>query len=962
MEEMNKIIRGNDFSLCIKASKVIEEEPIPVSFADFTDLQVRLTRVYNNEHIDMPFIVNNDGDIIVSVSNLKSTTYGIEVVGLYNGYNWRWARHELFRIVESEEYSNIIDSETADVDIYIVNVPIGQSALTRKDMEDYINEKMFIEDVIVDVDDAVGTPYGTGSFANGTLALYLHCLKGEPGKDGVDGKDGKDGAEGKQGIPGESAIFDPDTGNILATLENTIGTSGSNAMTQKAVTELFKESIPVSVSDALSGTVTISDGVGTVGTSTTQSIWIIPVKVGEIVHITTTNDSSKALRYGFSTTIPANSSTLSDCVSISSASISKDIISPITGYLCVNHHNDYFTDQAFYIIRDKTSENSVLNTYNFTVIDGKCIKSTTGAETTASSQSCTDYIDIEGLSYITYNRRFTSSTSSTNPGMAFYDSSKNYIIGQRFGIDDTARTEATTLAVPANAKYARFTLTTAMPTPDVKGYKESVYSRKTIAPTFNYGSLSQINGEIAFSVDGRVIATPRLIKTDTSFIVNSSNTVYGRIFYYDKDCAYLECSALTTFTANTDTPIPIHNQTEYVKVQFINGNTDSTVFTSIPNVTLTGHFPENWDVFNPRPIDSGYRRMAVRVRLTDPNCCDAELPAASGDTPTIEDAGEYGVDYGIICIPEKYSNIGKPTRLIIYCHGAAVNYDTDVTRFNSQDLEPDYWLAEGYAVMDIEGNPFDNENEHMSIPQAMDCYIAGYKWAIEHFNIRRDGVFLGGRSMGGGMTLSLMRKECPIPVIAACPNAPATFMPFGTTAVRKTFWATHCGFDLTGVTFHDGRDLSEKSVFLDNWDKWVKVVPGMTYVLDKPITDEEKGAWLDMFLGSDVDARLSYLYSRRGFAKCPVKIFGCNQDESVVPASLDIVYKPLINSGQIAEKRVFNSFKDYTGTGTSAHHYDTQDPALRTSITTRYGDALTDIPIVYIEMLRFWQRFEQEEL
>ena len=100
-----------------------------------------------------------------------------------------------------------------------------------------------------------------------------------------------------------------------------------------------------------------------------------------------------------------------------------------------------------------------------------------------------------------------------------------------------------------------------------------------------------------------------------------------------------------------------------------------------------------------------------------------------------------------------------------------------MTRFNAQDLEPDYWLAEGYAVMDVEGNPYNNVDEHCQMPQAMDCYVAAYKWAIEHYNLCRDGVFLGGRSMGGGMTISLLRRQCPIPVIAACPNAAALTMP-----------------------------------------------------------------------------------------------------------------------------------------------------------------------------------------
>lgn len=83
-------------------------------------------------------------------------------------------------------------------------------------------------------------------------------------------------------------------------------------------------------------------------------------------------------------------------------------------------------------------------------------------------------------------------------------------------------------------------------------------------------------------------------------------------------------------------------------------------------------------------------------------------------------------DYGLLVLPKTYSNIGKPTRLIIYCHGAGVNYADNVTRFPTTDCRPEYWLAEGYAVMDIEGNPYDNTNEHFFIPEARQCYEHAY--------------------------------------------------------------------------------------------------------------------------------------------------------------------------------------------------------------------------------------------
>ena len=114
-----------------------------------------------------------------------------------------------------------------------------------------------------------------------------------------------------------------------------------------------------------------------------------------------------------------------------------------------------------------------------------------------------------------------------------------------------------------------------------------------------------------------------------------------------------------------------------------------------------------------------------------------------------------------------------------------------------------------------------------------------------------------------------------------------------------------------------------------------------------------------MFWGSSSTAREDYFKSRYSFVKCPIKFFGCNQDDSVPVDTLKMWYRMIMNSGHIAELRLFNSLKDYTGTGTSAHHYDTQDPALRADVTTKYGEELESIPVVYIEMLQFWRRYEQ---
>ena len=477
---------------------------------------------------------------------------------------------------------------------------------------------------------------------------------------------------------------------------------------------------------------------------------------------------------------------------------------------------------------------------------------------------------------------------------------------------------------------------------------------KEIYPAFSYYGLKASNGDKGDNYfDQAAYTTTRFVKASGKVGVTVDGARVISVYEYAAGFSFIQRTNVGPVAANTRTEFILSGDTEYIKVAIYNNLPDATGNAKAV-VKLDGNFPDAWDIFNPRPSDSGYTKVMVPVRVTDPTCCDEE-------TATVQDDSQILPDYGVICLPEQYDPVGKPTRLIIYCHGAAVNYSSSVSRFNSQDLEPDYWLAEGYAVMDVEGNPFNNTDEHLQIPQAMDCYLAAYKWAIEYFNLCRDGIFLGGRSMGGGTTFNLIREQCPIPVIAACPNVPATTTLGNASATRKAFWALHCGFDIpVGYTFGNNTYTNnDKALFLANYDKLIKNNPVMASVLECPVTAEEKQAFVDCYTAYS-NTRKDLWKTYRMKAKCPVKLFGCNQDETCPPDyTSKLYYQMLINGGQMVECRIFNSYKDYTGTGTTAHHYDTQDPALRADITTSYGEALEDVPIVYIEMLAFWRRYEQ---
>ena len=71
--------------------------------------------------------------------------------------------------------------------------------------------------------------------------------------------------------------------------------------------------------------------------------------------------------------------------------------------------------------------------------------------------------------------------------------------------------------------------------------------------------------------------------------------------------------------------------------------------------------------------------------------------------PYSKEYKEY-YDNGILMLPESYTEKGKPTRLVINCHGAGGSVNTDDAQIVGSSFTK-YLLNNGYAVMDVNGLP-----------------------------------------------------------------------------------------------------------------------------------------------------------------------------------------------------------------------------------------------------------------
>ena len=437
--------------------------------------------------------------------------------------------------------------------------------------------------------------------------------------------------------------------------------------------------------------------------------------------------------------------------------------------------------------------------------------------------------------------------------------------------------------------------------------------------------------------------TPRYLQPmKRSVGVTTSADCEARLFQYDADFQYITHSDYTSQTAKEQTRYNLETECKYIRLGLRKDSALSEF--ELPHVVVANVSDKQF--FEIYPSDEGNQRLIIPVNVANPNASDE-------DSWSVQDSPEILPDYGVLVLPKTYSNIGRPTRLIIMCHGASAHYTTTTTRLG---YDVDYWLNEGYAVMDIEGNPFDNSNEHAYTPQARQSYESAYKWVTNTFNIYTDGVFLGGISMGGGMCFDLLQSH--IPIIAACPIVPVAnelwwwnYM----NATRRKFAAEKMGFTGTPPTWTSNKKMSDEEwqYLYDNFDKMVKYSPFWRGIENLPDKDT-------LFAVGHVSASSrkneaeAELFSKLRFkAKAPVKMFTCYEDTTVpYERNALLMYNMLKNAGQVCELRLFHTDAE------SPHRFYSQDSRAYTEITTTYGGTI-QAPVVYIEALQFWRRYEK---
>ena len=322
----------------------------------------------------------------------------------------------------------------------------------EKMQEEMLNKQDVIENVSSTYTEDGGSPDVSVSMTQQGMEFAFRNLRGPAGP------------KGEQGIPGESAVFDPQTGNILAELASTTGNSTIKAMTQKATTDAIADPVTETVDvGTLRRYIKKIDGTEGTGDDYRASPYI-PLYGEEKVSCATlyVGGSSSAIA---SIAFYDSNKTFLSAVIGTSAEVPNDAafvrMTTTSSYSNFNIIRYGIPKQMFFDFKSRLPEDGRLDAMEESIEELQMEEITTthqvskgyvnyadGTHQANSTYYHTAYIKLNGEKKIKGDDLWVGGSGSIIASIAFYDSGKNWISSIR------TKDEAN---VPDNAYYVRMT-------------------------------------------------------------------------------------------------------------------------------------------------------------------------------------------------------------------------------------------------------------------------------------------------------------------------------------------------------------------------------------------------------------------------------------------------------------------------------------------------------------------------
>lgn len=342
-------------------------------------------------------------------------------------------------------------------------------------------------------------------------------------------------------------------------------------------------------------------------------------------------------------------------------------------------------------------------------------------------------------------------------------------------------------------------------------------------------------------------------------------------------------------------------------------------------------------------------RYNVQDWMTCPN------PKTDDTTSSIQDNGTtLYQNWGLLLLPSTYKDDGKPTPLIVFCHGYSGHYNGSSTVIASTSyLNTDYFLKEGYAVLDFDGNLLASDKPHAASLMGVCAYIHGIKWVQERFNVSKS-INLAGHSMGGMMASLLCTMGQSLDICSCVLFAPATsiYMLMELHPEHRSAMAQYYGFEGTAPTWGNSQTLTsaEKDYINANIDKvFARSIHNYS---DAKLTDIV--TFGNEYLSDPTQTETDYYSGKSRYVHhIPVKVFQGADDASCREKWTTLFVNMCKNGGMNIEYRVFAGVTHTGDTGITKVGDNT--------VTTIYGEQVSNVPTTLYEMIRFFRRYLPNE-
>lgn len=472
-------------------------------------------------------------------------------------------------------------------------------------------------------------------------------------------------------------------------------------------------------------------------------------------------------------------------------------------------------------------------------------------------------------------------------------------------------------------------------------------------------------GEVYQSCDGaqkKYFLSQRFLsingKTDKINGIDGTNGLPIYVLQYDENYHLIGTVAVST---NFD----LLSNCRYVKICL--GNSTDRAFSKV-FITFDISAKERpiWSYNGPNDFTTNPRILFRTYELTEPfitdNCVDADV------TTSYRGIQSRIFNWGYIFLPKNYSRTGKPSPVIIHCHGTSgVVFNQQSLPYNTRYLE---FLANcGYAVIGCstftDKYSAQRDDGNFPSPLAHSCYFNLWEYMTSEFNLDKSGAYIFGYS-AGGMNTILLSQSKQIPIKAAAVLAGSVDL-----VSNMRILADYCNehfFELIGLPNTDlptglaadgvrmhVMDSSVKSLILANKEKFTGRTPFNFN------GDLDYWAFFDRY--ADVPNYTSNLINdtvlnglvdgAKMFFNMPIKIWHAIDDTNV-PIQMSRWWRKMVmNGGGLCYMREFPS-------GCGAHYAVgyTGDESLTPMVNylTPFNETV-NIPVAYAEMVDWFKRW-----